>query len=757
MAISIGEVEATLRLRDEMSGQIGTVLGRVAEMASAFGLAEVALDALREGLHLGAEALKELTVGGAQVADVEDAFDRLTTGAGRLGETLLSTLRAGTHGTISDFELMKMANQSLAAGLELTDAQLKTMADGAFALAQAKAISVKEAMDLMNDAMLTGRVRSVALLTGKIDLADAEQKYADKIKISRDYLTADEKTLAVREELLTRVAAATQRLGAQTDGLDEKVDQVRVTWANFTEDLGKAVARSPAIAAGFDGIARALAGAFSSDRDEAIKDVAGAIDQVAIHTVDLGLAVVETARVIHTAWSGIAVVVLGVETAIVGVVTGVAEAYLGAEKLAAALGLSSEENVAKIQETVTHLEGMTKGLAADTAEAARGVVGLSAFDQMLDRVGGSLFVIRDRMDAAAAATAGQTKATNEAAEATAVHERNVALLAKTQEQLSATTVKRQQYEDDMWKIEKQSLVETTQLWDEYFSLRVAHSGTTDAAQRANIQKWFDDEVAKLDYSDRNWQQHYAALEAVAKEKLGAVGSHWEELAAQSRESLQRTADAAFEDYDRMVESGLTFTRDVLDAQLEKARQLQQAANAMGGAYVDAYAKSKAAADELAAKQIKELERLQALKEANRALGGSMSVTAENLSERLSQAGLGGTELSAAGLAKEGYSFEEIVDFLLHSGGRPTHKPIGPRIPGYAMGIEDAPGGRAVVGEHGPEVISLPPHASVTPTEKLFGPSVTNHIYVNGTAADVARKVADEIMRTLKQNHRFGSA
>src|SRR6185369_10969846 len=117
--------------------------GHVLENAASFFTAEAAVHALEHAMEIGVEALKEMTIEGAKVADVEHNFEHLTESAGRLGSTLLGVLKEGTHNTISDMELMKSANQDLAAGLNLTDAQFGTLAQGAFALAQATGTDVK--------------------------------------------------------------------------------------------------------------------------------------------------------------------------------------------------------------------------------------------------------------------------------------------------------------------------------------------------------------------------------------------------------------------------------------------------------------------------------------------------------------------------------------------------------------------------------------------------------------------------------------
>ncbi len=61
----------------------------------------------------------------------------------------------------------------------------------------------------------------------------------------------------------------------------------------------------------------------------------------------------------------------------------------------------------------------------------------------------------------------------------------------------------------------------------------------------------------------------------------------------------------------------------------------------------------------------------------------------------------------------------------------------------------------MVGERGPELFVPSSNGSIVPNGGGGGSTtVVNHIYVNGTAADVARQVAAEILRTVKQGARL---
>jgi len=73
--------------------------------------------------------------------------------------------------------------------------------------------------------------------------------------------------------------------------------------------------------------------------------------------------------------------------------------------------------------------------------------------------------------------------------------------------------------------------------------------------------------------------------------------------------------------------------------------------------------------------------------------------------------------------------------------------FGAFIPGFAEGTSFAPGGLAVVGERGPELVHLPRGSEVTPNHKLGGNNITINIQGNATretAQYAANKVAQKL-------------
>lgn len=132
----------------------------------------------------------------------------------------------------------------------------------------------------------------------------------------------------------------------------------------------------------------------------------------------------------------------------------------------------------------------------------------------------------------------------------------------------------------------------------------------------------------------------------------------------------------------------------------------------------------------------------------------VGVSASNLAGALGGFGLGADIGSAEQLASEGYSFAEILNILR---GGAKHKPAGPRIPGFAAGIESFAGGEAIVGEQGPERVKLPGGSSVTPTDKLGSEKIVIHNHFHGTPESMTRDVEGRMIASLRTSRLLPAA
>lgn len=273
---------------DALEARFGSLHHGVVETAEGFVLGELAMKAFDKALEVSIELVKDFTTFGSRIGAVEQSFERLTAQSGLLGSTLMGTLREGTHGTITDFELMKSVNNTLTAGVKLTESQYTTLATGAFALARSKGLEVKDVFDDINTALSTGNARMARHIIGKVDLAAAEVNYALSLNKTRDQLSEAERLEADRIAILSKVKDRTAELGEQTDNLSNIVTQGHVAWANFYEDLIKTIGSSPHVIGMFVAIRDAVVNTFGGDTEGLVKTFAGGIDGIADTIAEVG-------------------------------------------------------------------------------------------------------------------------------------------------------------------------------------------------------------------------------------------------------------------------------------------------------------------------------------------------------------------------------------------------------------------------------------------------------------------------------------
>lgn len=726
MAVELAPISGVIDLKDEYTSVLGLVAKELftfsdetKKIFSGIAIAGGIVAATFTGI---AVAAKELGERGADILDVEATLQDFAGGVGAAA-AVMEELRSGTKNTIADFDLAKNAAHLLSAGVRLTANEFGTLSQAAFVLQNRGLGGTKEMLELVSDAMVTGRTKSLAMALGVIDVGDAEAEYAKKLGTTVGMLSDSAKAEAKRITILGMLDAAVQKAGAQERDFGEQIEAARVFVTNWVDEIAKAVAASPVLAAGMDAVGKAIQDAFGGDSQSSIDATTDLIENTAIIATDFALGLVEAARVVHAVWSGLQTVILGVMTAI-------------------------SETVSLIPGMSDAMKEWTKSLGEQTAEAARGVAGTSEFDKTLDKLGGTIYQVRDAMVDA-------KKSTREHSDTLDIASENTKKLAALQDDLAAHTRARAIDAGKLAEIEKKSLETIKGLTAEHLANVVKMTGTSYDAQKAAIEANFTKQVETLDKLNPKYKEHYAALRQAADDALSAIGAEWDTVRDKSLDALRQKAEVARETYRRMVMSGLTFSRDVLDEQLELVRELEDAARGMGDTYEDAFEKAAAAAAQVSAEAEKQKKAAEEILKANRAQGGSMNVTRANI-DGLAYYDTNGRFVRipkdiAEEMAERGFSAEEII-LAYRTGTTKTWVPQGPRIPGFVEGgLVDIK-----VGEDGPEVARVPLGTSVFPSGVTPPPatSMTLNFYVNGTAEDSARKIGDIIMKQQRNMRQF---
>lgn len=409
--LSLGEIEAVVAIKDAFT----EVLQKAKAVLKDF---SPVLSGLAVGVGVGVAAITAmgasiiaLGMRGAEVVDVRNAFVNLS-GSTKDADSTLAAMRDGVKGTVDDMTLMTAATHLLSAGVQLSRDDFSTLATASRVLAKEGFGSTKEILDQLSESLITGRTRTVARMVGVVDAKNAEVSYAASLGVSKDMLTESGLAEAKRIAILSMLRDKVKQAGDEEIDFKERIEQVKVGMSNFTDAVSAAIATSPALKAGLDAVADAMGTAFGDHQVSTIQFIIGIVNKFAIFIADVGIAATQVATVFVTVWNGIKMVILGVETALIGLVTGIGEVVLKAEQLAGKLHIVPQDEVDRVKDTQVQLRGMTVALAQETAEAAKGALGHSALQEKIDAVAGGIMNVRDRMIAASKEEVSNTTIVN---------------------------------------------------------------------------------------------------------------------------------------------------------------------------------------------------------------------------------------------------------------------------------------------------------------------------------------------------------
>lgn len=777
MSLDLGAVKGAIELKDsftevvtaaaggmeEFEHKLEHMGGPIAEFASKFegkwaavgvGIGIAVTAAVAAAAEISHVAM-ELGERGSTIIEVGESFEQMA-GSVEHAKEIIDSMRAGTKGMVDDFTLTKDATRLLSTGVKLTTEDFNLLSKGALDLQQKGFGPAKEMLDSISDAMITGRTRGIALKLGVVDVKDAEADFAEKLGTTADKLSMTGKAEAHRIAVMDMLSEAVAKSGDKQLTFGEKVEQGEAKLKNWTDTLAKAVAESPAMGIVADTIGQAITDMFGGEQHSAIESMVGALDEFIIILTNIGIGAVEAARVFHVAWSGISAATFELEAVLGTIVQVLGHTIEGILNLASAvpgIGEGFKTAAAMAHGFNESVDEVTNGLKAERDEALQGVLGHSEFDRTLDKVGGTLLNMRDKLVDAQNAHHEETAAAKEGAEAAGeVADSNAGATDSFLDKSAAMKAAAEEAKK-LALIEKQSLKETNDLWIEHAKNIADSAATPFEAQENAIEAWAKKEVAHLDKSDKNWQNHYDAIQAVAQDRLDKVAGIWEQLKGKSINAMEQQLKAEQEAYDKMLTSGVRFSQEVLDEQRKKIQDLQDKLHGMGQKGKEAFDTMTEAAKNNTSAMIKAAEEADKARKANMAMGGSFEITRENY--EASARGLGYDPGQVEQLLKKGYSFQQALLWSKHPEWPPPEHP-GPRVAGFAEG------GIVTVGEHGPERVALPTGSMVLPTGRDFNTGESFHIEhlhmtVNGSGRDVAQQFQQDIMKKVRMRRKFGAA
>lgn len=560
MAISLGELRAVLSLQDNFSKPINEAAKGVGVFSQSMGAITGLVGTAATAIGAATAAVVGLGVHGSAVNDVKDAFAQLSAQAGSSANVMLGELKAGTDSTVTNFELMKMANAALGNGLVASAADMGTLAAGAKLLADRTGGDTAQAFDTLTGAMASGRTASLKQLGLFVDSKTAVEAYARSVGKSVSDLNDHERATALSQGALKALRTELDAAGAGGRDFADNIDRAKVFVQNFVDDLSSAVAASPVIQAAFDHIGVALEKAFGADTTAMVDAVAKGVDRFAIFLVDVAEVAVEAARFVVNGWSGLKVMFNGLMEALSA---GAGLAARGLLELAEAgkdlplIGDAFEAAIPMLRDVANMADGARASFKQQSDDA---ITGAASQNAAFDSVQESLTEMRAGMEAAALTTGTMTEASTAAADGV----RRVGEAAT----MSAAEIKAM---EDATRAGQEALFDMAAQGAEKMRAlqeEISLANMTGLERRlADIEIARTQEIAGLQHLAFSYPEMYEQIVALVNEKYGqmtgAAQGHFssvQQAAAaagfSTRSELEHAAGVAKTTYDAMKASGL---------------------------------------------------------------------------------------------------------------------------------------------------------------------------------------------------------
>jgi hypothetical protein len=345
-------------------------------------------------------AVVKLGERGAVVGDVKAAFGDLAAAAGETGDAMLSKLSAGVKGTLSDFDLMKIANTALSAGLLKTSDDAGTLAEGARLLAKRTGGDTSQAFQTLITAMASGRTASLKQLGLFVDNKKAVEDYAEGLGKSVSDLSDFERATALQAGTLDALRTELGNSGAPLADFGELIESGKVGVKNLVDELAVMISDSPVLLAGMNAAADAISSAFGGESEGLVLGIVNAIERAALFAIEFGKAGITGAELVTRGFAGIKVLVLGVALGLSELDMRMKEVAASTLETAASIpgiGPMYEDNAIKARAAADasgELNASLREQIADAAVAAAGNdalgVSLEAGRAVLDSIGTSM-------------------------------------------------------------------------------------------------------------------------------------------------------------------------------------------------------------------------------------------------------------------------------------------------------------------------------------------------------------------------------
>jgi len=251
MALSVGELEVLLKLKDELTPAL-----RHAEMqAKGFGSVwqgiqqgvGIALwNQLSHAVQEVGSHLMKMGIEGSKILAVEKEFKALTEAAG-MSEGALEALAKGFRGTVDESDLMQAAMRPLSLGLKISNENMTLLGQASRVLAVRMGGDALSSFSALSRAMAIGNERLLRRAGLTINSQKALQDYAAAHYKVVDALTEVEKKEAKREAILAKLRETLKNSGEKEMDLAENMKRVHAVMQDLEESFAKAIASNASL------------------------------------------------------------------------------------------------------------------------------------------------------------------------------------------------------------------------------------------------------------------------------------------------------------------------------------------------------------------------------------------------------------------------------------------------------------------------------------------------------------------------------
>jgi len=607
----------------------------------------VDVEILKKLGEIGVEAFKKITEGiielgerGAKVSDVATSFEALTQKAGSTSEVMLGALREGVVGTINDFDLMTLGNRALGSELVKSADDMRTMAEGARALAKATGGETKDAFETLDKVIATGKANKLKALGLFVETKGAIEDYARAHHKAVDDLTEHEQAAARAGAVIAALKQRMKEIPPDARDFGENIEHAKAALENFRDEVAKGVSESPVFKAMFSTIGKAVSEAVGPDQSALVKFFVSLIEKFAIGLTTVAQISVEVARVSVLSWK---MMEIGFNALAGMVVNGVSDMLNGFSKLASAAAIvnplfGATKKVADgAKEAAQSMKELAGGFAA---QAKEGVKSADSTDKAFDKVRGVVDKVKNAMVAAQGNIQEHAKKTEKVLTETTAAQKHLTdkqieeqrKIKETLEKLNAELVAgtklglaKRLAEIEVNRVKELASVAAlkggtvaqmedmkrlvNQKYDQMASKAKA-SGDEIANRERRLRNeiaqltrvGLDQKIAALDNAEaeeiqnlaelkENYRSQYDTMAALVHEKYGimraaALGNFTSvkqaafEAGFRTRTEMKTTADQALKLYQDMLTSGL-YTTEQLRVAHENAEKAKQVASQKG--------------------------------------------------------------------------------------------------------------------------------------------------------------------------------